>query len=84
MCDIPMDLQRRFERRWAARFSGPAKEHRLEEQQQQQRATAPHQGRTPNRQSGEREPGARARGGADTLKKAATGVNQRRLNQDDG
>jgi hypothetical protein len=40
MCDIPMDLERRFERRWAARFSGPAKEHRLEEQQQQ-RVTAP-------------------------------------------
>ena len=38
MCDIPMDLQRRFERRGAARFSGPAKEHRLEEQQQHQRA----------------------------------------------
>ena len=34
MYDIPMDLERRFERRWAARFSGPAKEHRLEEQQQ--------------------------------------------------
>ena len=29
MCDIPMDLERRFERRWAARFSGPAKDHRL-------------------------------------------------------
>jgi hypothetical protein len=30
MCDIPVDLERRFERRWAARFSaGPAKEHRL-------------------------------------------------------
>jgi hypothetical protein len=28
-----MDLERRFERRWAARFSGPAKVHRLEEQQ---------------------------------------------------
>jgi hypothetical protein len=41
MCDIPLDLERRFERRWAARFSGPAKEHRLEEQQQHQRVTAP-------------------------------------------
>ena len=39
MCDIPMDLERRFERRWAARFSGPAKEHRLEGQQQHQRVT---------------------------------------------
>jgi hypothetical protein len=35
MCDIPLDLERRFERRWAARFSGPAKEHRLERQQHQ-------------------------------------------------
>ena len=45
MCDIPLDLERRlFERRWAARFSGPAKEHRLEGQQQHQqhqRVTAP-------------------------------------------
>jgi hypothetical protein len=23
MCDIPLDLQRRFEQRWAARFSRP-------------------------------------------------------------
>jgi hypothetical protein len=41
MCDIPLDLERRFERRWAARFSGPAKEHRLEGQQQHQRVTTP-------------------------------------------
>jgi hypothetical protein len=41
MCDIPLDLERRFERRWAARFSGLAKEHRLEGQQQHQRVTAP-------------------------------------------
>jgi hypothetical protein len=41
MCDIPLDLERRFERRWAARFSGPAKEHRLEAQQQHQRLTTP-------------------------------------------
>jgi hypothetical protein len=40
MCDIPLDLERRFERRWAARFSGPAKEHRLEGQQHQ-RVTTP-------------------------------------------
>jgi hypothetical protein len=39
MCDIPLDLERRFERRWAARFSGPAKVHRLEGQQQ--RVTTP-------------------------------------------
>jgi hypothetical protein len=24
MCDIPLDLQRRFEQRWAARFVPPA------------------------------------------------------------
>jgi hypothetical protein len=62
MCDIPIDLQRRLERRWAARFSGPAKEHRLEEQQQQQRATAPDESKTPNRRSGERgsEPAPKA------------------------
>ena len=55
MCDIPMDLQRRLERRWAARFSGPAKDHRFEEQQQHQRATAPDKSeKTPNRRSGER------------------------------
>jgi hypothetical protein len=43
MCDIPLDLERRFERRWAARFSGPAKVHRLEEQQQ--RVTTPDKGK---------------------------------------
>jgi hypothetical protein len=41
MCDIPLDLERRFERRWAARFSGPAKQHRLEGQQQHQRVNTP-------------------------------------------
>jgi hypothetical protein len=40
MCDIPLDLERTFERRWAARFSGPAKEHRLQGQQQHQLVTA--------------------------------------------
>jgi len=35
MCDIPLDLQRRLEQRWAARFSRPkppttAKKHELE------------------------------------------------------
>jgi hypothetical protein len=44
MCDIPLELERRFERRWAARFSGPAKEHRLEPQQQHQRVTARRRG----------------------------------------
>jgi hypothetical protein len=41
MWDIPLDLERRFERRWAARFSGPAKEHRLEAQQQHQLLATP-------------------------------------------
>jgi hypothetical protein len=40
MSGIPLDLERRFERRWAARFSGPAKEHRLKAVQHQ-RVTAP-------------------------------------------
>jgi hypothetical protein len=53
MCDIPLDLERRFERRWAARFSGPAKEHRLEEQQQHQRVIAPDKSKTKTRR---REP----------------------------
>jgi hypothetical protein len=47
MRDIPLDLERRFERRWAARFSGPAKEHRLERQQQQlQQVAATEESRT--------------------------------------
>jgi hypothetical protein len=41
MSIIPLDVQRRCERRWAARFSGPAKEHRLEGRQQHQRVTTP-------------------------------------------
>jgi hypothetical protein len=52
MCDIPMDLERRLERRWAARFSDPAKEHRLEEQQQHQRATAPDESKRRTRRRG--------------------------------
>ena len=48
MCDIPLDLERRLERRWAARFSGPAKEHRLEGQQHQ-RVTAPDQSKRKTR-----------------------------------
>ena len=52
MCDIPMDLERRFERRWAARFSGPAKEHRLEEQHQHQQVTAPDESKTRRRGTG--------------------------------
>ena len=41
MRDIPLELERRFEQRRAARFSGPANEHRLEGQQRHQRVTAP-------------------------------------------
>jgi len=44
MCDIPLDLQRRFEHRWAARFRRPAspgapQNHELEKQDQQPAAT---------------------------------------------
>jgi hypothetical protein len=46
MCDIPLDLERRFEQRWAARFSGPAKAHRLKGQQQDQRVSAPDKSKT--------------------------------------
>jgi hypothetical protein len=35
MSIIPLDLERRFEQRWAARFSGALQEHRLEGQYQQ-------------------------------------------------
>jgi len=37
MCDIPLDLQRRFEQRWAARFARPVppKKQELEGQGQQ-------------------------------------------------
>ena len=53
MSDIPLDLERRFERRWAARFSGPAKERRLKAQQQQhQRVTAPEERKTRRRGTG--------------------------------
>jgi hypothetical protein len=41
MSSIPLDLQRRFEQRWAARFFSPiasAAPHRLEKQPQQQLA----------------------------------------------
>ena len=43
MSNIPLDLERRCERRWAARFSAARalrQQHRLERQQQQQ-LTAP-------------------------------------------
>jgi hypothetical protein len=42
MCDIPLDLQRRFEQRWAARFSRPAValKHQIKRQDQQLAALA--------------------------------------------
>jgi hypothetical protein len=52
MCDIPLDLERRFERRWAARFSGPDREHRLEGQQQHQRVTTPDKSKRETRRRG--------------------------------
>jgi hypothetical protein len=52
MSDIPMDLERRFERRWAARFPGPAKESRLKAQQQHQRVTALEESKTRRRGKG--------------------------------
>jgi hypothetical protein len=33
MCDIPLDLQRKLERRWAARFARPAEAARPEKPQ---------------------------------------------------
>ena len=42
MCDIPLDLERRFEQRWAARFARPVppKKQELEGQDQQAAASA--------------------------------------------
>jgi hypothetical protein len=44
--DIPLDLERRFERRWTARFSRVPQEHRDTPHQQQQAATGEGQGKT--------------------------------------
>jgi hypothetical protein len=52
MRDIPLDLERRFEQRWAARFSGPANEHRLEGQQRHQRVAAPDKSKPRRRRTG--------------------------------
>src|SRR6202041_1362136 len=52
MSGIPLDLERRFERRWAARFSGPAKERRLKAQQQHQRVTVPEESKSRRRGTG--------------------------------
>jgi hypothetical protein len=45
MCDVPLDLQRKFEQRWAARFARPVppvapKKQELEGQDQQPAASA--------------------------------------------
>jgi hypothetical protein len=41
MCDVPLDVQRKFEQRWAARFAQPAaKEQKLEGQDQHAAASA--------------------------------------------
>jgi hypothetical protein len=52
MSGIPLDLERRFERRWAARFSGPAKERHVKAQQQQQRVTVPEESKRRRRGTG--------------------------------
>src|SRR5471030_1966758 len=64
MRDIPLDLERRFEQRWAARFSGPAKEHRLEGQQRHQWVIAPDKSKTGVEPAGSR---AQTRASAQSL-----------------
>jgi hypothetical protein len=49
MYNIPLDLVRRFERRWAARFPGLTKEHRPEELRQHQRGSDKSKRKTPRR-----------------------------------
>ena len=46
MSTIPLDLERRCEQRWAARFSRVPREHRDTPRQQQQAATGKEQGKT--------------------------------------
>ena len=41
MADIPLDLQRRFEQRWAARFVRPAAPKKQELERQDQQLTEP-------------------------------------------
>ena len=53
MSIIPLDLQRRFEQRWAARFSAARafqEQHRLERQQHQQ-LTAPDNSKSKTRRA---------------------------------
>ena len=55
MCDIPLDLERRFEQRWAARFARPVppKKQELEGQDQQAAASAEIQKRNQPGRSGQ-------------------------------
>ena len=48
MCDVPLDLERKFEQRWAARFARPVppKKQELEGQDQQAAASAEPNGNT--------------------------------------
>ena len=45
MADIPLDLQRRFEQRWAARFLRPAAAKKQELERQHQQLTKPGKGK---------------------------------------
>ena len=45
MADIPLDLQRRFERRWAARFVRAAAAKKQELERQDQQLTEPGKGK---------------------------------------
>jgi hypothetical protein len=40
MCDIPLDLERKFEQRWAARFARPVDAARREKHQLEKQALA--------------------------------------------
>jgi hypothetical protein len=48
MCEVPLDLQRKFERRWAARFVRPVlpKKQELEGRDQQTAASAESESKT--------------------------------------
>jgi hypothetical protein len=48
MADIPLDLQRRFEQPWAARFLRPAAPKKQELERQHQQLTKPGKGKRKN------------------------------------
>lgn len=53
MCDVPRDLQRKFEQRWAARFAPPARAGAPEKRQPARQAeppAAPDRAKEKNRQ----------------------------------